>query len=167
MSEDNSNAIKEALKRLDPAVEAHWTSNGSPRLDALGIPGIDRASIMAAAPHFTRTNRLIGVPGEEKKPEDAKEKKSLLEAAQEEQVAAAALVNELEVAAHELGRQLRKAHGDLDMAIRKVSALSPAKPVQSDIMDYLHSVESELKRKIEFAKAVQQDQAKMQARISQ
>lgn len=49
-------AITEALQKLDPEVDAHWTGTGLPRLDALASLGAeaDRAAVTGAAPHFNR-----------------------------------------------------------------------------------------------------------------
>lgn len=54
----------EALKSLDPANEDHWTSDGSPSLQALQTAmGSDkapkRAEVTAAAPLFKRDNRVL------------------------------------------------------------------------------------------------------------
>lgn len=54
----------EALNSLDPANEEHWTSDGSPSLQALQTAmGSDkapkRADVTAAAPLFKRDNRVL------------------------------------------------------------------------------------------------------------
>ena len=49
--------IRTALGKLDVKNDDHWTSDGLPRIDALGLPsGITRAAVTTAAPQFTRTN---------------------------------------------------------------------------------------------------------------
>lgn len=51
--------IIEALKKLDPADDNHWTAEGLSRLDTVRMiaedPAITRDAIEAAAPAFTRT----------------------------------------------------------------------------------------------------------------
>lgn len=52
--------IIEALKKLDPADDNHWTAEGLSRLDTVRMiaedPAITRDAIEAAAPAFTRAN---------------------------------------------------------------------------------------------------------------
>jgi len=48
--------ILAALGKLDPQNDDHWTGDGLPRIDKLGIQGLKRADITAAAPQFTRDN---------------------------------------------------------------------------------------------------------------
>lgn len=50
--------ILEALGKLDPTNDAHWTSDGLPRVDTVRLlaanPALDRDQITAAAPGFSR-----------------------------------------------------------------------------------------------------------------
>jgi hypothetical protein len=50
--------IEEALQALDPKNDAHWTSDGSPRMEVLqeltGNEGLTRKQVREAAPTFTR-----------------------------------------------------------------------------------------------------------------
>ncbi len=50
--------IKEALATLDPADDAHWTSDGMPRMDVLQkltrAPDLSRTQVVNAAPDFSR-----------------------------------------------------------------------------------------------------------------
>ena len=50
--------LKEALTQLDPTVDAHWTSNGNPRISYLieltGNETLTRMEVTDAAPEFTR-----------------------------------------------------------------------------------------------------------------
>lgn len=65
----NANTIKEALGKLDPANEDHWTSDGLPRLDVMkDLVGeaVTRQNVTVAAEGFTRSN-----PSLEKKEEKA------------------------------------------------------------------------------------------------
>lgn len=61
--------IREALGLLDVEDDAHWTSDGLPRVDVLsGLlddPELRRADITKAAPHFYRKNPQLELPGDE------------------------------------------------------------------------------------------------------
>lgn len=54
--------IKTALSQLDPMNDDHWTSDGSPRMDAvakiLGDESVKRKDVTDAAPDFTRDTAL-------------------------------------------------------------------------------------------------------------
>lgn len=56
--------IRGALNRLNLANDEHWTVDGFPRLDALGIEGLRRADVNRAAPMFTRTHPSFETPEE-------------------------------------------------------------------------------------------------------
>jgi hypothetical protein len=51
-------AVREALLKLDPANEEHWTDAGLPSVNAVrdiaGFPDVSRADIKALAPNLTR-----------------------------------------------------------------------------------------------------------------
>lgn len=54
--------IRDALARLDPATDDHWTTDGLPRLDVLRtFLGADasRADVTKAAPEFSRANLAL------------------------------------------------------------------------------------------------------------
>lgn len=54
--------ILDALKQLDVENDAHWTVDGAPRVDALadlGLSGLTREIVTAAAPLFSRTNQEL------------------------------------------------------------------------------------------------------------
>lgn len=59
--------IKDALAKLDPQNDNHWTSDGLPRIDTIRMfasdPSISRELITAEAPDFSRSNPVI--PGME------------------------------------------------------------------------------------------------------
>jgi hypothetical protein len=54
--------IREALSQLDTLNDDHWTSDGSPKIDAvkelLGHP-VTRQEIINMAPHFSRENPIV------------------------------------------------------------------------------------------------------------
>lgn len=59
MAQNKTAIIQAALLALDVKNDEMWTSDGSPRIDSLGIPGLKRAEIVAAAPQFSRTNFTV------------------------------------------------------------------------------------------------------------
>jgi hypothetical protein len=56
------NDIRGALSDLDPENDDHWTAEGLPRVDALGLTGTSRSAITAAAPFFTRSHNNFEIP---------------------------------------------------------------------------------------------------------
>lgn len=61
-----SDKIKDALSKLDPENDNHWTADGQPRLDTLkiltGNPGLSREDVNTAAPEFTRAQAAPQAP---------------------------------------------------------------------------------------------------------
>ncbi|HWV46417.1 MAG TPA: hypothetical protein VN039_10445 [Nitrospira sp.] len=56
--------IREALTKLDPFNDAHWTTDGQPRLDTLKFfagEDVNREQVLSAAPEFTRTTAQAAV----------------------------------------------------------------------------------------------------------
>lgn len=51
--------ILDALEKLDPTNKDHWTADGNPKIDALGIKGLKRKEISDVAPQFTQDNPTI------------------------------------------------------------------------------------------------------------
>lgn len=55
--------ILEALSKLDPKNDAHWTSDGLPRLETVklfaGDSNLSREAVTAAAPGFSRANNAL------------------------------------------------------------------------------------------------------------
>lgn len=91
--------ILKALSLLDPTNDEHWTVDGQPQIQALGLEGIKRSDIRAAAPLFNRSNAELPKVEEEPSLEDrlleielAKEEaqKALLDAVSAKQAAEAA-----------------------------------------------------------------------------
>ena len=56
MSNKKPQEILKALALLDPTNDDHWTADGQPRTQALGLDGVSRSDIRSAAPLFNRTN---------------------------------------------------------------------------------------------------------------
>lgn len=60
MSDVATNEIRAALAKLDAKNDDHWTEQGAPRLDALGLAGKpSRQEVTAAAPLFNRANPVL------------------------------------------------------------------------------------------------------------
>lgn len=60
--------IRGALSKLDPTNEDQWTGDNLPRvevLQAMGLKGVTRGQITAAAPGFTRFNTTLDPDGED------------------------------------------------------------------------------------------------------
>lgn len=57
-----------ALSQLDSSNPNHWTAEGLPRLDTLkmlaGDPSLTREQVTAAAPGYTRENRVVNIEGD-------------------------------------------------------------------------------------------------------
>lgn len=65
MEKNTDQKIREALLQLDPANDGHWTTDGLPRIDVvekLCDLHLKRGLITAAAPEFTRENRVLPDP---------------------------------------------------------------------------------------------------------
>lgn len=62
-----SKNITDALSKLDPANDNHWTQDGLPRLDTIkilaGDPGLTREAVTAAAPDFNRASAQQAAAG--------------------------------------------------------------------------------------------------------
>jgi len=66
-------ALIHALKALDTGNDDHWTADGLPKIEALGLEGIKRKDVTEVAPQFNRAHPVIDVPADvaEKKAEAA------------------------------------------------------------------------------------------------
>lgn len=60
-----TDSIREALEKLDPTNDTHWTSDGLPRMDIVeelsGDKGLTRAKVTEAQPGFSRAAAIAGV----------------------------------------------------------------------------------------------------------
>lgn len=102
--------IIEALKKLDPETEDHWTTDGAPRLDVLeaDLPGVTRKMVLEAAPLFHRKNPVTPDLAAEREAAEAAMQEAQdaeREAKEKREKAAAASAK---VAAHE--REIRDRH---------------------------------------------------------
>lgn len=131
-----SDKIIEALKRLDPANEAHWTADGLPKVEALGIEGVKRPDVTKAAPHFKRDNLAIDTPAvQAEKAKPAPATMTLEDLRKQAEAEAAVTLDVLNKA--------RKAHDNavskLDGIIRQIEIIDGKRSEQAVIMDYLAS----------------------------
>lgn len=153
-----------ALKLLDVANDAHWTTDGSPRLSALKIDGVTREQVAAVAPQFTRTNPVIDTPAvvaekveavrakEADTPENRRrELEAELKLAQKE-------VEDTAAAARKANDEYRKASAKVDEITRMISAYDESRAGQQDIMDYIAKSNA---RRMEAALEKKQNQAAM------
>lgn len=62
--------IVEALLSLDIENDEHWTQDGLPRIDALGIDALTRSDLTDAAPSFTRENPKLEAQEEDTSTEE-------------------------------------------------------------------------------------------------
>jgi hypothetical protein len=77
--------ILKALGTLDPKNDAHWTTDGSPRIDALKLVAITRDHIRQIAPGFCRAKpELPDLVEEARVAKEAKDKAEALRAEAEE-----------------------------------------------------------------------------------
>lgn len=151
--------IIEALRKLDPNNDEHWTADGLPKLEALGVKDVKRAEVTKAAPHFTRTTPTIVTPAdiENARLKEAEAKKVVekteIERALDVLKARQDVVAGLERKRYEVTTELQKALAAQDEAQREVHRLEGARTSQHDILDYLASVRADHDRKIAEALA--------------
>ena len=132
--------ILEALGKLDPANENHWTADGLPRIETVrmlaGDQTISREQITAEAPDFSRTSSTIAPAAEAEKAtevaEDAVDYSAAIEKAKAEVGHLTEIRNEVDVA-------LAKATKDLDDLIDLQNAEGPVESNDTAIQGYLAS----------------------------
>lgn len=141
---DMANKIREALAKLDPANDMHWTSDGSPRMDVVedlvGDKSIKRADVTAAAPAFTRENPVLdpAPAAQEPSPTNPEEPTDLdeLEARLAE---AEARLAEAEAVANAARRRMLDAQRARDAVIEARDRARPVHENQLGIMQFLKS----------------------------
>lgn len=145
--------IRAALAKLDPKNEDHWTENGLPRLDALGLtPLPKRVEVTEAAPLYTRANPVVPVEAVKAEPVQEQPKAvapnaDQLAGLQGDLDAAEALVRDQQSALNEAQRAVVKAQAMRDEVITKI-AKAGIRPDHENI----HGIRAVLERsKIERA----------------
>ena len=133
--------ILEALGKLDPANENHWTADGLPRIETVrmlaGDQSITREQITAEAPDFSRETAALPpteTPAavEEQAPAEAVDYSEAIEKAKAE-------VGRLTEIRNEVDAALTKATKDLDDLIDLQQAESPVETTDTAIQGYLAS----------------------------
>ena len=135
--------ILEALGKLDPANENHWTADGLPRIETVrmlaGDQTITREQITAEAPDFSRSAAVV--PGSEQptpetpaveQQDEVIDYSEAIEKAQAEVARLTEIKNEVEAA-------LGKATKDLDDLIDLQNAEGPVETTDTAIQGYLAS----------------------------
>ena len=135
--------ILEALGKLDPANENHWTADGLPRIETVrmlaGNQTITREQITAEAPDFSRSAAVV--PGAEQPTQETPaveqqdkvvDYSEAIEKAQAEVARLTEIKNEVEAA-------LGKATKDLDDLIDLQNAEGPVETTDTAIQGYLAS----------------------------
>lgn len=151
--------IEAALKGLDPRNAEHWTAEGLPSLKAIGIEGIKRADVTAAAPHFTRDNPVLSTPDDEAKEqakqtaaEAAEAAKAVLGTIEEQKIALQLVIDQKTHALNVAKQELQEAIGELDAILqREFQAGAARKPIH-DIMDFIKSQQARREATIEARK---------------
>lgn len=81
--------IQEALSKLDPANDNHWTGDGLPRIETVkilsSISGVSRGEITDAAPLFTRSNLVLEGQSEQVNEQESKAETPVVTSESEEQ----------------------------------------------------------------------------------
>ena len=72
MQQEQVQLIQQALLKLDVKNDDHWTGDGLPRVDKLGISGLKRGDVTAAAPQFTRDNFTLEIKSGDETQDPAK-----------------------------------------------------------------------------------------------
>lgn len=132
-----SDKIIEALKRLDLTKDEHWTADGLPKVEALGIEGVKRADVTKAAPHFKRDNPVIETPAETKAQAEAQAAKAAQPTLEERHTAAKEKVDATYKVLHDAKKAHDAALQELDLLEREIMVETGRRNPQHGIMDYL------------------------------
>lgn len=134
--------ILEALGKLDPANENHWTADGLPRIETVrmlaGDQGITREQITAEAPDFSRETAALPpteTPSVEEQSQATNEVVDYSEAIEKAKYE----VDRLTEIRNEVEAALAKATKDLDDLIDLQNAEGPVETTDTAIQGYLAS----------------------------
>jgi hypothetical protein len=138
---NEQDTIRAALAKLDPKNDEHWTEQGAPLLDALGLgKKLTRQEVTAAAPLFNRTNPVfVEAPAAEGTPPVETEVFGEVDASDEDQIRE---LSDACIAAHEVveaaQRSVTQATNAMHSAQRKhdelLEKLEAARPKHSNIL---------------------------------
>lgn len=130
--------ILEALGKLDPANENHWTADGLPRIETVrmlaGDQTITREQITAEAPDFSRSTAVVPTPETStvEQQDEVVDFSEAIEKAKAEVARLTEIKNEVEAA-------LGKATKDLDDLIDLQNVQGPVETTDTAIQGYLAS----------------------------
>lgn len=152
--------ILEALKGLNPKNDEHWTAEGSPRLDALGIEGVKRSDVIAVAPHFRRDALVLATPNQVKIADEAEAKAAIAKEEMDDIVnrldaqvkKTGDVLNKLQIESHDLAKRMNKALAEHDNSVRAFEVYVGKRNPQHDIMDYIAATQRSRAEKAEKAK---------------
>ena len=134
--------ILEALGKLDPANENHWTADGLPRIETVrmlaGDQGITREQITAEAPDFSRSSAVTPAETSETKSVEDQPKAEVVDYSEAIEKAKAE-VGRLTEIRNEVNDALAKATKDLDDLIDLQHAEGPVETTDTAIQGYLAS----------------------------
>jgi len=155
--------IREALAKLDPSNDAHWTADGMPAMavveELVGDKSIKRKDVTSAAPGFTRSTPSLGSPSPsgdpQPDPEDQAAKSPSPDPqpdpddgpeeepdADEEEAAFQAADERVQKAVkglEEAQKELSQAQKELDLLVAERERKSAGRTSQHDIMNFIAS----------------------------
>ena len=134
--------ILEALGKLDPANENHWTADGLPRIETVrmlaGDQGITREQITAEAPDFSRSSAVIAPASTESPAVEAQPEAEVVDYSEAIEKAKYE-VDRLTEIRNEVTEALAKATKDLDDLIDLQHKEGPVETTDTAIQGYLAS----------------------------
>jgi len=114
--------IIDALGKLDPEADAHWTQTGLPRLEVLqqsaGDPELSRSDVNAAAPDFNRENLQLPPP-EAEEPAPPIESDERADIAKQVRTEIRQRMSDCEVKAQELLTEITELQTERDEQLRE------------------------------------------------
>lgn len=143
---EQQNPILEALSRLDPNDDAHWTADGAPRVDVMqeltGLKDLSRADIIAVAPEFTRGSLLAPTQSVEESQEggEKEEPGDELELLRERHDEVAAKIAEKKAQLNAISKEIVELTKEQDELIKQMEPGNPShRQNQQNIMEFLAS----------------------------
>lgn len=138
--------IKQALKQLNPKLNAHWTSDGAPRLEIvsefLGV-NVTREQVIKADPFFTRESMLAAEePADGTTQETQEEEASTVTLADDLIAKLKAKQGEIDVAGKHVDEAqgvVKKLASEMDVLAKKADKLTRSQESFKPFADYLES----------------------------
>lgn len=147
------NQILEALGKLDPLNEGHWTRAGLPDVSAVaqftGLSGLKRADIDSVAPNFNRdslrasSGATTAATGDPSPPDATTEAENLAAEAplslSDERARLQAELDDVQRCIHELRREEQRLLAETDRLTRRIEVEEPNLSTMQTIQAYLKS----------------------------